>query len=196
MLQSGNRDADYQGPSRVPVVVEKSAFLWSISVKFENFKHVFPSLGWNQIQELKKQNNLTAAVFSDENWLKLSSSASQFSSVVLPALIQHRTAAVILRMSLWKSGTCVIGQLRLKLWKEKITESHLYIRLYMKDGFSLPHGFQWFGTFSSSHFEVFLCDFKVILWGGKAQQSFFLCQYAPQLYIISTFAALIKSSGT
>lgn len=100
---------------------------------------------WAEIKyKSLKNNNLTAAVFSDEKWLKLSSYASQFSSVVLPALIQHRTAAIILRMSLRKSETCVIGQLRLKLWKEKITESHLYIRLYMKDGFSHPHGTQWF----------------------------------------------------
>lgn len=39
-------------------------------------------------------------------------------------------------------------------------------------------------TFSSSHSEVLWCDFKVILWVKKAQQSFFLCQYAPQFYII------------
>lgn len=52
----------------------------------------------------------------------------------------------------------------------------------MKDGFSHPHGTQWFENLFQ--LEMLWCDFKVILWVKKAQQSFFLCQYAPQFYII------------
>lgn len=61
---------------------------------------------WAEIKyKSLKNNNLTAAVFSDEKWSKAQQLRVSVFICCSSALIQHRTAAIILRMSLWKSET-------------------------------------------------------------------------------------------